>query len=63
MSSSSSPEDWGSPTAVSVPYLVRRVRVQNISDKAASERTGEHVDGDAAFANYVVIVGFSRRFK
>jgi len=48
--------------SVSVPYLVRRVRTQNISDKLASARTGEKVNGDAAFADYVVIVGFSRRF-
>jgi hypothetical protein len=47
---------------VSMPYLVRRVRTQNISDKLASERTGEHVNGDAAFADFVVIVGFSTRF-
>lgn len=48
--------------SLSVPYLVRRVRTQNILDKLASERTGEHVGGDAAFADYVVIFGFSRRF-
>jgi hypothetical protein len=48
--------------SLSVPYLVRRVRTQNISDKVRSEETGEHVNGDAAFADYVVIVGFSRRF-
>jgi hypothetical protein len=48
--------------SLSVPYLVRRVRTQNISDKLASERTGTHVNGDAAFADFVVIFGFSRRF-
>ena len=48
--------------SLSVPYLVRRVRTQNISDKLESQATGEHVNGDAAFADYVVIVGFSRRF-
>jgi hypothetical protein len=54
---------WGQNLAsVSVPYLVRRVRTQNISDKLASERTGERVNGDAAFADFVVIVGFSKRF-
>jgi hypothetical protein len=54
---------WGQNLVnLSVPYLVRRVRTQNISDKLASERTGEHVIGDAAFADYVVIVGFSKRF-
>lgn len=48
--------------SLSVPYLVRRVRTQNISDLLRSQATGEHVNGDAAFADYVVIVGFSRRF-
>ncbi len=48
--------------SLSVPYLVRRVRTQNISDKLESQRTGKHENGDAAFADYVVIVGFTRRF-
>jgi hypothetical protein len=52
----------GNSVALSVPYLLRRVRTQNISDKLESAATGEHVNGDAAFADYVVIVGFSRRF-
>jgi hypothetical protein len=52
----------GNLASVSVPYLVRRVRTQNISDKLRSKQTGEHVNGDAAFADYVVIVGLSRRF-
>lgn len=54
---------WGhNGVSLSVPYLVRRVRTQNVGDKALSEATGTHVNGDAAFADYVVIVGFSRRF-
>jgi hypothetical protein len=48
--------------SVSVPYLVRRVRTQSYPDKLESETRGEHVQGDAAFADYIVIVGFSRRF-
>jgi len=52
----------GTVASLSVPYLVRRVRTQNISDKLETERTGEFQNGDAAFADYVVIVGFSRRF-
>jgi hypothetical protein len=48
--------------SLNVPYLVRRVRTQNISDKLASARTGHHENGDAAFADYVVIVGFTKRF-
>jgi len=47
---------------LSVPYLVRRVRTQNISDKLRSIETGHKEIGDAAFADYVVMVGFSRRF-
>jgi hypothetical protein len=47
---------------LSVPYLIRRVRTQNISDKLATERTGVHQQGDAAFADYVVMAGFSHRF-
>lgn len=52
----------GSIFSLSVPYLVRRVRTQNISDKLASQQTGEFVNGDAAFADFVVIAGFSKRF-
>jgi hypothetical protein len=52
----------GNAVSLSVPYLVRRVRTQNISDKLETDRTGEHTNGDAAFADYVVILGFSRRF-
>jgi hypothetical protein len=48
--------------SLSVPYLIRRVRTQNISDKLESLETGHFENGDAAFADYVVIVGFSRRF-
>ena len=52
----------GTVASLSVPYLVRRVRTQNISDKIASEESGHKEIGDAAFADYVVIAGFSRRF-
>jgi hypothetical protein len=48
--------------SLSVPIMVRRVRNQNVSDKLATERTGVFREGDAAFADYVVIMGFSRRF-
>jgi hypothetical protein len=48
--------------ALSVPYLVRRVRTQNISDKLESARTGHTETGDAAFADYVVSFGITRRF-
>jgi hypothetical protein len=52
----------GNLLSVSVPWLVRRVRTQSVSDKALSESTGRHVQGDAAFSDYVIIAGFSRRF-
>jgi hypothetical protein len=48
--------------SVCVPYLVRRVRDQNISDKLESIETGHKEIGDAAFADYIVSVGYSRRF-
>jgi hypothetical protein len=54
---------WGrSAVSFSVPYLVRRVRVQSYSDKLATAQTGHFTNGDAAFADYVVSVGFSHRF-
>lgn len=48
--------------SMSVPWLVRRVRSQSYSDKLATAATGKFVNGDAAFADYIVIAGFSRRF-
>ena len=48
--------------SMSVPYLVRRVRNQSYADKLASAERGTFVNGDAAFADYLIIGGFSRRF-
>ena len=48
--------------SLNVPYLIHRVRSQNISDKLETEHTGEFTNGDAAFADYVILLGFSRRF-
>jgi hypothetical protein len=48
--------------SVSVPWLVRRDRTQSYADKLATAATGKFVNGDAAFADYIVIAGFSRRF-
>ncbi|HEV7501567.1 MAG TPA: transporter, partial [Vicinamibacteria bacterium] len=48
--------------SVSVPWLVRRDRTQSYADKLATVATGKFVNGDAAFADYIVIAGFSRRF-
>ncbi len=47
---------------VSVPWAVYRNRTQSNTDKENSAKTGTHVQGDAAFADYVVNVGFSVRF-
>ncbi len=52
----------GYALSLSTPYFVRRVRTQNISDKLATEETGVFHNGDAAFADYMVIAGVSRRF-
>jgi hypothetical protein len=52
----------GNALSLSVPYYVRRVRTQSYSDKIASERTGTHVQGDAAFADYMVVFGVTTRF-
>ena len=52
----------GTQMSLSVPYLLRRVRTQNISDKIASAESGHKEIGDAAFADFVVIVGFTHRF-
>ena len=47
----------------SVPVALERNRTQSYSDKLRTEATGSHVQGDAAFADYSINVGFSFRFK
>jgi hypothetical protein len=47
----------------SVPFAIYRNRTQSVTDKENSARTGTHVQGDAAFANYVVNIGFSVPLK
>jgi hypothetical protein len=46
----------------SFPYLVYRNRTQSYADKLATEESGTFRQGDAAFADYIFIVGFSQRF-
>lgn len=46
---------------LSVPVAIERNRTQSYSDKLRSAATGTHVQGDAAFADYLVNVGFSVR--
>jgi hypothetical protein len=52
----------GNAVSLNVPIAIRRVRNQNYADKLASEESGHFENGDAAFADYAVLVGFSRRF-
>jgi len=52
----------GNFVSLNVPIALRRVRNQNFADKLASELSGEFENGDAAFADYAIVVGFSRRF-
>ena len=47
---------WSSVWSVSIPVAIERNRKRSVSDY----QNGIH--GDAAFADYSVIVGFSRRF-
>jgi hypothetical protein len=46
----------------SFPYLVYRNRTQSYADKLASAARGTFVNGDAAFADYLFIAGFTKRF-
>jgi hypothetical protein len=46
---------------LSVPVALQRNRTQSYSDKLRSEATGTKVQGDAAFADYVINAGLSFR--
>jgi hypothetical protein len=52
----------GSTFSFSFPYLVYRNRTQSYADKLATAAQGRFVNGDAAFADYMFVVGFTRRF-
>jgi hypothetical protein len=52
----------GNSVSLNVPIAIRRVRVQNFADKLESEESGHFENGDAAFADYAIILGVSRRF-
>jgi hypothetical protein len=52
----------GNAISASVPIAIRRVRSQNYADKLESEESGEVVNGDAAFADWALNVGFTKRF-
>lgn len=47
---------------VSVPVAIKRNRTQSYSDKLRSADTGNHIQGDAAFADYLINAGFSINF-
>jgi len=46
----------------SVPIALYRNRTQSYEDKQRTETTGVYTQGDAAFADYLINVGFSYRF-
>jgi hypothetical protein len=46
----------------SVPIVIVRNRTQSVTDKENSKIRNTFVRGDAAFADYVVNVGFSVKF-
>ena len=43
----------------SIPVAIERNRTQSYSDKLRTKSSGNHVQGDAAFADYLINVGFS----
>lgn len=45
----------------SVPFALKRDRTQSYSDKLRTAATGSKVQGDAAFADYTINLGFSVR--
>lgn len=47
---------------VSIPFSLYRNRIQSYEDKEYTQSTGEYKHGDAAFADYLINVGFSYRF-
>ena len=44
---------------LSVPWALERNRVQSYSDKLRTKATGTHVQGDAAFADFLINAGIS----
>lgn len=47
---------------LNVPIAIQRNRTQSVTDKEMTERTGTFRQGDAAFADYVISLGYSVRF-
>lgn len=46
---------------LSVPFAIERNRTQSYSDKLRTNESGNKVQGDAAFADYLINVGFNVR--
>lgn len=44
---------------ITVPVAVKRDRTQSFSDKLRTSATGTYTQGDAAFADYLISIGFS----
>jgi hypothetical protein len=42
-----------------VPVAIVRNRTQSVPDKIRSEKTGKYYQGDAAFADYAINIGFN----
>lgn len=49
--------------SLNVPVALVRNRTQSVTDKETERLTGKPRQGDAAFADYSVSVGFGYRFK
>lgn len=47
----------------SVPFAIVRNRLQSVTDKENTIKTGKYVRGDAAFANYTINIGAAFRFN
>ncbi len=47
---------------VQVPVAMVRCRPQSVPDKETTAQTGKYTNGDAAFADYLINVGFTTRF-
>jgi len=47
---------------LNVPVAVVRNRTQSVTDKEMTEQTGTYRQGDAAFADYVINLGYSIKF-
>lgn len=48
--------------SLNVPIALYRNRTQSYADKKATQETGTYRHGDAAFADYLISIGFSYRF-